>query len=618
MNRKNLKIRLCFLVIAFSSLMSLIFCYGCLSSVQARASYRSYYDRALIAYRRANSQYIRLSKSYRLRKYRINWIRTIKSFQYVYIHYSRSSFAPKALFKAAQLYQELYGYSHKVSDLKAAKYLYKKLILRYPRSKLVDNALYNISICEIKLGEIKAAKINLRALIRLYPKSIYASYARKKLRELNYRVRYRYKIHNKKTKIIKKSYKRFNKEIAPPFYRAKTGPKVSPNAPPVKIIAIRHWSTSDYTRVVVDTSGPVSYHQGFLKANPRLHLPKRIYLDLTPAILSKRSPELIKIRNGLLRSVRTAQYNHKTVRVVFDLGQFRGTRVFYLDNPFRIVVDVFGEHYASSTSCPRGSIPEHLKNLEKGKRLSLAQQLGLCVRRIVIDAGHGGKDPGAIGPDGLEEKTVVLKVAKKVAQILRKRLGCQVILTRSRDVFLPLEERTAIANADKADLFVSIHANSSPNPHARGVETFFLNFALDKDAMRVAARENATSTKRISDLQSILKDLMRNSKIMESKRLAQYVQTGIIDTLKKRYRGIENLGVKQAPFFVLIGARMPAILTEISFISNRVEERRLESNRYLDLVAQGIANGIISYAEATENAYISPKQYYKKERRVQR
>jgi len=613
MIRKLIKVRLGFMVIAFFSLISLIFCCGCLSTVQARASYRSYYNRAYSAYKRANNKYIRLSRSHRLRKYRIYWIKTIRSFEYVYKHYPRSSFAPKALFKAAQLYQELYGYSHKKADLIAAKNLYKRLILKYPRSKLVDNALYNISICEINLKEIRAAKINLKTLIRLYPKSVYAKYAREKIRLLSHRDyahRYnhdRYKVRHTNT----------NKEIAPPFYRARTGPKISPNAHPVKIVAIRHWSTADYTRVVLDTTGPVSYHQGFLRAVPRLHLPKRIYLDLTPAILSKSSPELIKIRNGLLRSVRIAQYNHKTVRVVFDLGQFRGTRVFYLDNPFRIVVDVFGEHYASSTP-KKICIPPRLKNLEKGKKLSLAQQLGLCVRRIVIDPGHGGKDPGAIGPDGLEEKNVVLKVAKRLAKILRKRLGCQVILTRKRDVFLPLEERTAIANADKADLFISIHANSSPNRYARGVETFFLNFALDKDAMRVAARENATSTKRISDLQNILNDLMRNSKIRESKRLAQYVQEGIIDTLRKRYKGIENLGVKQAPFFVLIGARMPAILTEISFISNRLEERRLENKRYLDLIAQGIANGIIAYVESTENAYILPRNYKKIERRAQR
>jgi len=612
MIRKLLKVRPGFFVIAFSSLLSLILCCGCLSTVQARASYRSYYNRAYIAYKRANNKYIRLSRSYRLRKYRIYWIKTIKSFEYVYKHYPISPLAPKALFKAAQLYQELYGYSHKRSDLISAKDLYKRLILRYPKSKLVDNALYNMSICEIHLGEIKAAKINLQDLIRLYPKSVFAKYARRRLRQLTYRdYSHRY-THNRLHKV-----KHTNKEIAPSFYRARTGPNISPNARPVKIVAIRHWSTADYTRVVVDTTGPVSYHQGFLRAVPRLHLPKRIYLDLTPAILSKKSPELIKIRNGLLRSVRIAQHNHRTVRVVFDLGQFRGTRVFYLDNPFRIVVDVFGEHYASRRP-KKFCIPPRLRNLEKGKKLSLAQQLGLCVRRIVIDPGHGGKDPGAIGPDGLEEKNVVLKVAKRLAKILRRRLGCQVILTRTRDVFLPLEERTAIANADKADLFISIHANSSPNRYARGVETFFLNFALDKDAMRVAARENATSTKRISDLQNILNDLMRNSKIRESKRLAQYVQEGIVDTLRKRYKGVENLGVKQAPFFVLIGARMPAILTEISFISNRVEEKRLESNRYLDLIAQGIANGIIAYVESTENAYILPRNYKKIERRARR
>jgi N-acetylmuramoyl-L-alanine amidase len=319
-------------------------------------------------------------------------------------------------------------------------------------------------------------------------------------------------------------------------------------------------------------------------------------LDLKPARIGKNLKDNISIQDGLLKGVRVAQFNSNTVRVVLDLRKTHKTKIFYLEDPFRVVVDAFGENYSSK-------IPKKTKG-QKGNGLSLAQQLGLCVKRVVIDAGHGGKDPGAIGPTGLREKDVVLKIAKKVASRLKKDLGCQVILTRNGDRFLPLTQRTAIANAKKADIFVSIHANAAPNRRASGVETYFLNFALDEEAMRVAARENATSTKRIGDLKNILNDIMKNTKVDESSRLAGYVQKEVVKNLRKKYGNVKSKGVKQAPFFVLIGARMPSVLVEVSFISNRKEEKRLKSNRYLDRVAEGIVNGIKSYIRDTKLAYL--------------
>ncbi len=309
-----------------------------------------------------------------------------------------------------------------------------------------------------------------------------------------------------------------------------------------------------------------------------------------------------------MRSVRAAQFKPKTVRVVFDLRKTEKTKVFYLDDPFRIVTDAFGAHYAKK-KCSVKPLAETKAGSKtkspiprKGK-LSLAQQLGLCVRTIVVDAGHGGKDPGARGPHGTREKDVVLQIAKRLARILKKQLGCRVIMTRRSDRYLPLTQRTAIANANKADLFISIHANAAPTRRLRGVETYFLNFALDEDAMRVAARENATSRKRIGQLRSILNDILKNSKVNESSRLARKVQYSLIKTLRARYKNIRNLGVKQAPFFVLIGARMPSILVETSFISNPQEERRLRSPAYQDAIARGIARGVIQYIQETQLAY---------------
>jgi N-acetylmuramoyl-L-alanine amidase len=224
----------------------------------------------------------------------------------------------------------------------------------------------------------------------------------------------------------------------------------------------------------------------------------------------------------------------------------------------------------------------------------LAQQLGLRVRTIVLDPGHGGKDPGAIA-FGLKEKDIVLKVAKMLAPILEKRLRCKVILTRTTDVFIPLEERTAIANTHDADLFVSLHINASPSEKAHGIETYYLNLTTNPEAMRVAARENATSTHQMSDLQNILSDIMKNSKINESARLAELVNNSIITGLKKNFSDIKSMGVKQAPFYVLIGAEMPAILVEMSFITNKDDVKHLQNNHFLENIASDISSGIQSY-----------------------
>jgi N-acetylmuramoyl-L-alanine amidase len=214
---------------------------------------------------------------------------------------------------------------------------------------------------------------------------------------------------------------------------------------------------------------------------------------------------------------------------------------------------------------------------------------------VVIDPGHGGKDAGAQW-QGLKEKDLTLDLARRVAAKLRKMLGAQVLLTRSGDTYLDLEERTAFANTSDADLFVSIHANAAPSHRLHGVETYFLNLASDEESMRVAARENATTTRSISDLQVILNDLMLNSKINESNRLARSVHKGLLRQTRKRAK-VHDLKVKQAPFYVLIGARMPSILVEVGFLTNPTENRLLRNKRYRDTVAQGIAEGIVNYVK---------------------
>jgi N-acetylmuramoyl-L-alanine amidase len=218
------------------------------------------------------------------------------------------------------------------------------------------------------------------------------------------------------------------------------------------------------------------------------------------------------------------------------------------------------------------------------------------LRRIVVDAGHGGKDPGAIGPNGVREKDVTLSIARKLAGKLRETLGCDVVLTRDSDVFLPLEERTAIANKVGADLFLSVHANAAPNRQAYGIETYYLNFSKNDKAAAVAARENGTSVKEVGDLELILFDLMANSKINESSRLAAEIQKSLVEQLAERYSEVRDLGVRQGPFYVLLGATMPSVLVETAFISHPREEKRLNTRSFQEESAAAIAAAVKNFA----------------------
>jgi N-acetylmuramoyl-L-alanine amidase len=345
----------------------------------------------------------------------------------------------------------------------------------------------------------------------------------------------------------------------------------------------------------------------------------------------------LPIEDGLLKRIRAGQFNNDTVRVVLDIQSISDYNIFNLKDPFRIVIDVHGrkknqqqniahDHKKGqiepkkqprlATSVPidqqetvlilrdqkkqrpesKKTAPEKRTPVHKGRQTySLAQQLGLGVHRILLDPGHGGKDPGAMA-HGLKEKDIVLMVAKSLRDILREQYGYEVIMTRTKDVYLPLEERTALANTSKADLFVSIHVNAHPDKKVRGIETFYLNLATNEEAMRVAALENATSTHNISEMQNILTDLMNNSKIVESAHLAQYVQNNLVNGLKRNRYPVRSHGVKQAPFYVLIGARMPAILAEIPFITNPGDASLLGRKQYLYDIASQIAAGLHGYA----------------------
>ncbi len=538
---------------------------------------------ARILFQKAGACTKNLYRSKAKKKYRHNWERCIKRYERVYKTFPDTDEAVQAMFAAGKLWTNLYGYSSRNSDIDRAVSLYRELAEKYKTHRLADDAQY-------KLGEIfyrykkdpKQAYVEFLKVEIKFPKGDVRVKASKMMDKLE-GVLGKKRLAKEKVKEVKAKKKKL-----------------------ISINDLRHWSTPTYTRVVIDLEYPVKYKKHLLKKDPDLRKPRRLFVDLENTWISKDIESSISIKDGLLRGARAAQYNKKTVRVVLDIDNMEGYKIFHLYDPFRIVIDVQGKkRKLKPVKKVIAERPPKKKEIKKGKKeeISLAKQLGLGVKRIVIDAGHGGKDPGAIGRNGIKEKDIVLKLAKLVAKKVREDLKCQAILTRRDDVFLPLEKRTAIANVKKADLFISLHVNAHRNRKICGLETYILNIALDEDSMNLAARENATSRKNISDLQMILNDLMLNTKINESSRLAEFVHRGFLKELRKGYKIVRNRGVRQAPFYVLIGAEMPAILIEIGYITNSVENRRLCTETYLKKTASGIVKGIGSYIKDMELAY---------------
>ncbi|RNC69647.1 MAG: N-acetylmuramoyl-L-alanine amidase [Desulfuromonadales bacterium] len=370
---------------------------------------------------------------------------------------------------------------------------------------------------------------------------------------------------------------------------------------------IRYWSNPDYSRVAITVDREVRYEAHQIKQNVSDPYPSRIYLDLMGARLSPGVRDL-PIGDGFLKTARVAQYKPDVVRVVLDVERIRDYKVFPLSDPFRIIVDVKGErplefaklteqiHGAASAAEARPPEDIEAKPLPKEDKPKppVVFKPGK-IRRIVVDPGHGGHDPGAVGASGTQEKEIVLSIGLKLAEKIREKLGVDVVLTRSTDVFIPLEERTAIANKVNADLFVSVHANASLNRTASGIETYYLNLAKTEKAAQLAARENGTSLEKVSLLQAILFDLMANYKLNDSAHLAEEVQKALYKKIHSSYPTTKNLGVKQGPFYVLVGATMPSILVEVAFLSNEAEEARLRDPVYQDRAAEGILEGIKGY-----------------------
>jgi N-acetylmuramoyl-L-alanine amidase len=375
--------------------------------------------------------------------------------------------------------------------------------------------------------------------------------------------------------------------------------------------AIRHWTSPEYTRIVLELNGPVRFGTGSLPGNPAKGIEPRIYIDLQGTKIAPGIDQRMVFSEGLLHQIRIAPQPDNSARVVLDLTTKGEFKAFALQDPDRIVIDL-----GTPKQALLAANPDEIRSLPTAKGDPIAKVLEQTpeerqpqirlpkgssnqLRRIVVDAGHGGKDPGAIGPRGTKEKDVTLALARVLAQRLKKEFGCQVILTRDKDVYLALEERTALANRIGADLFISIHANASNNRSVRGVETYYLNFSKNDKAAAVAARENGTSLKQVGDLEMILFDLMANSKINESSRLAAEIQSSLVGTLGRHYSEIKDHGVRQGPFYVLLGATMPSVLVETAFISNKTDEDRLKSSKFQGRAADAIVAGVKKFAKAS-------------------
>jgi N-acetylmuramoyl-L-alanine amidase len=425
----------------------------------------------------------------------------------------------------------------------------------------------------------------------------------------------------------------------------------------LSVTAVRHWAVSDVTRVAIEISGEFTFR------SDRLHNPERVYFDILHArpYIEGHRVYSQEVGDALLKRIRVAETNPGVSRIVLELGERVELSSSQLSNPYRLILEL---RPGAATSTPAIAAPAVAETVpvpppvapakapvskdppavvktpvvsasaeqvtaepsktQLGKRpavshseigraakrsssgdISLTRTLGLKLGRVVIDPGHGGHDQGTQGPRGLLEKDVVLDVSRRLGKLIESRLGAEVVLTRTDDTFVPLEGRTALANEKKADLFLSVHANSSPQPRVAGIETFYLNITGAKDAMDVAARENASSQKSVFELADLIQTIARHDKAEESREFAGRIQAALYSFSARNVPGSKDRGVKTAPFVVLIGAKMPSVLAEIGFLSNTREESLLRKPAYRQKLAEALYRGVSRYADSLSHFQVA-------------
>ena len=571
----------------------------------------------------------------------------VAAYRRVYHLSPQSGEVTTSLQAVGELYQEM-GRLFDKKYFQSAVDAYQFLLHESPPSRYRDDALFTVAqIQQEDLGDEDLAEKTYQEFLKRFPRSSKAEQAKVALAEI--------------------AAER-EKERKPSSEAALAEERATERKMP-QVTGIRSWNAEHYTRIVIAVDSDVKYQAA------RIANPDRIYFDLYKAKLgSTLAGKTLEVQSGFLKTIRVAQNQSGVVRVVLEVDKVKDYSVFLLPDPYRMVVDIYGEQFTAakaeppkteepparaarkeeeppkkeparsakarkepdkaprtdpveaSTGAPAKKEPESKKSSssarttsakrEKGEKSSeaivtaipaaptrsgqmdMTRVLGLKIGRIVIDAGHGGHDTGTIGPSGLMEKDLCLDVAMRLGKMIQEKLpGTEVIYTREDDTFIPLENRTAIANQSKADLFLSIHANSSRDKSARGIETYYLNFAASDDAMEVAARENAAAQGSIHELQDLIKKIAKNEKIEESREFALEIQENLAKRLQKVSRSNKSRGVKKAPFVVLIGANMPSVLSEISFISNPTDETLLKKGEHRNRVVEGLYHGIEKYLQ---------------------
>jgi len=548
----------------------------------------------------------------------------------------KAPLAAKILYYQAWTNAELAARSYLDADYAAAADLYRRMADAFRKHAWADDAL--LRRADILKGPLKKpdeARADLELLLTRHPKGDMAARAREMLASLD----------------APAAPEKSPAKAAAPAPEKKAGPPPASPAKPAVLIRATVSQSSSGGRLTLNLDRETTFRYQLLEQKRSGgDIAKLLYIDLDNARTGAGVPSEKRFDKGAVSRLRAGYFTPETVRVVLELADVRQYEIHSEADPFRIVLDLNaspgqGDAHASEyrAEAAKKGKPEALKpsawlgnvfadangpdqgpppgTLKKGtiaasprddrpakplrpsadakKRMgSLLEQLGLSVRTVMIDPGHGGKDPGAQGLYGVTEKDVNLRFAKILGEALRKK-GFNVLYTRTTDVFIPLETRTEMANSKGADLFVSIHCNSHGNADSEGLETYSLNLANSRDSVRVAARENAVSQKKVSDLQAILTDLMLSSKTAESKDLAKLVQKRALAELRGSWR-TRDRGPHEAPFFVLIGANMPAVLVELGYITNPDEAKRLTSDAYLNALAKGMVDGIAAYKKRIE------------------
>lgn len=493
----------------------------------------------------------------------------------------------KATFFLARVQQESARLTGRKADWVKAADSFGQCAERHPKYILAPDALLHRGVIRLeRLGDPEGARADFQTILRSYAQSRPAKAAADRARQAA------------KVPAGRKA------EQSPPAQAPAQAPvqAAAPTPAPsqaAELLEVRVKNTPKSARVVLDLDSRVKYRYQLLEHSGGKGVAGRVYVDLLGARPRPGLSDDMEAQGGILRGVRVAPRDGEGTRVVMEFSEIKDYRVTVLEAPFRLVIDAFGSQEAKAAAPPPTAADAAAPAFQppKGSRRKMAEnlveQLGLTVRTVMVDAGHGGKDPGAQG-FGLMEKDVNLRMALILGKMLQQR-GFKVLYTRTTDDFLALEERTALANAKKADLFVSVHCNAHTDPAMQGFETYSLNLARTPDAVRVAARENAVATgKNISDLQMILTDLMLTSKIKESVDLARTVHKSGLAAMRGKWRVVDH-GHREAPFYVLMGAKMPSILLELGYITNKTEAARLKSDAYLNTLAAGIVRGIVEY-----------------------